>query len=385
MKIAISATNPCHLYDLARALFQHDALGAYFSGYPAWRLHPPAGFPFRAHTARTLVTYSLLRAPAALRPANARLFRWQDEGFDRAVARDLAHAPAGIVHAMPGQARETFRAAKALGMATCLNHATGPVRQQLRALEPEWARAGLTPTQVHRFDAAYFAREEEEYALAEWHCVASQLVRDQLIAEGIAAEKIWVVPYGADPVVFHPPAAGTPRPKRRIVFAGQLTLRKGLRTLFDALERPGIPPDVQLDCYGPVNADMHGELAAIRDRSRIRVHGPVSQTVLAHELRCATLLVLPSWEEGFGLVVPQALNCGVPCVVSDRVGAKDLITPRGNGSVFAAGDAAALAAEIAWWLAHPEQFTFCLHGWDVPARQLLQQMIQSTRLSGGRA
>ena len=38
MKISISATNPCHLYPMARALATESALGCYYSGYPAWKL-----------------------------------------------------------------------------------------------------------------------------------------------------------------------------------------------------------------------------------------------------------------------------------------------------------------------------------------------------------
>jgi glycosyltransferase involved in cell wall biosynthesis len=201
--------------------------------------------------------------------------------------------------------------------------------------------------------------------------VASGLVRRQLLAEGVRADRIWVTPYGADPGRFHPPAAGTAR-ARRVLFAGQLTLRKGLRTLFDGFLAADAPGDVHLDCFGPVAPDAHPVLARISGESRIHLHGAISQRQLADEMRSAALLVLPSLEEGFGLVVPQALNCGTPCVVSDRVGAMDLIRHRGNGSVFAAGDAAALAAEIAWWLQNPGAFTDTVHSWDEPAELLLR-------------
>jgi glycosyltransferase involved in cell wall biosynthesis len=70
-------------------------------------------------------------------------------------------------------------------------------------------------------------------------------------------------------------------------------------------------------------------------------------------------------------VVVQALNCGLPCIVSDRVGAGDLIAHRRNGSIFPAGDADALATEIAWWAEHPDAFQFRPHRWDEAARQLV--------------
>ncbi len=64
MKISISATNPCHLYPMALELAQRDALGCYYSGYPAWKLgghrEPSAAHAQPAHERR-------LR-PAQVRP-----------------------------------------------------------------------------------------------------------------------------------------------------------------------------------------------------------------------------------------------------------------------------------------------------------------------------
>ena len=107
------------------------------------------------------------------------------------------------------------------------------------------------------------------------------------------------------------------------------------------------------------------DLAAYKGRTPLTAHGSVSQGELAEGFRQGSVLVLPSLEEGFGLVVPQALNCGLPCIVSDRVGGKDLIRHRENGSIFPCGDAAALggAGLVGGELAAGEE----THGWDGPA------------------
>ncbi len=377
MRISFSATNPCHVYDLARALHARSALGHYYSGYPAWKLSPPAGFPFVGRTARTLVTYGCLRLPAAVRPANHRLLRWQDEGFDRAVSRALQDSRGDFLHGLPGQALHTFEAARRRGVTTVLNHASGPVRLQLAQTAAEYARAGVRQSAHHGFDERYFARADREYDLADFHCVASTLVREQLVSLGVSAERIWVVPYGANPAIFR----RTPRTReaRRIVFAGQLTLRKGVRVLLEAASLLRDSQPLELDLYGPIAADIAPDLARYRGRPWIRTHGAVSQATLAAAFQSAALLVLPSWEEAFGLVVPQALNCGLPCLVSDRVGARDLIEPRRNGAIFPVGDAAALAREMQWWLDHPDAFSDQPHGWDRPAELLLARSQQAAR------
>lgn len=372
MSISISATNPCHLYELALALNQDRALSRYYSGYPAWKLRPPAGFPVVTRSARTLITYGFLRLPSRARPAPHRLFRWQDRGFDRAVATTLAGDRAGSLHAMPGQALETFRAARSRGIATVLNHASGPVRQQLSLVAEEYRRIGLQPSEHHAFDNDYFRREDAEYSLADRHCVASSIVRRQLVNSGVPHERVWIVPYAADPQKFFPPAPGEKRNPMQIVYAGQLSLRKGLRIAFAAMEQVYASSPVEFQLYGTVSREMHSTLASAADRPWLRLHSPVDQARLGDIFRHAALLVLPSWEEAFGLVVVQALSCGLPCVVSDRVGAADLIEHRRNGSIFPAGDHDALAREITWWLGNPAVFAHRPLTWRDSASRLIE-------------
>jgi len=398
MKISIAATNPCHLYPLALELARRRSLGCYYSGYPAWKLGGTAGLPLRTHSLRTNIVYGLQKfVPEGWRPESKRLFRWQDHGFDRWTGAHLESCD--FVHAMPGQCLQIFRAARRQGIRTVLNHATGPVREWVRIMEPEYARVGLRLTDVCPYDDTYFEREAEEYALTDWHCVASTVVRDQLVALGIDPRRVWRVPYGADARIFHhrgqrpprPVAAGSlleatneggePAPgspdrssaaasRFRLVFAGQVGIRKGLRTLLEALalaQRAGW----ELHFYGAVLGEARRDLDAYRGATPLTFHGPVAPEALAEAFRSGSALVLPSLEEGFGLVVPQALNCGLPAIVSDRVGGKDFVRHRENGSIFPTGDAAALASELLWWAENPRrvQETF---GWSEPTEKLIE-------------
>jgi len=384
MKISISATNPCHLFPMAVELARLGAVGHYYSGYPRWKLGDTDGVPIRTHSWRTNIVYGLIKfLPERRRPSSRNLFVWQDHGFDRWVGAHLV--PCDFVHAMPGQCLETFRAARKLGVRTVLNHATGPVRDWVRIMEPEYQRVGLKLTDATPYDPAYFAREDEEYALADWHCAASNVVRDQLLARGIPAERVWVVPYGADRRIFHPD--GRPAPGRfRIVFAGLLGLRKGLKTLLDALTLLD-RDDWQIDFYGGVLGESNADLDRYLGRTPLKFHGPVSQAALADAFRASSVLVLPSLEEGFGLVVPQALSCGLPCIVSDRVGARDLIRKRDNGSVVAVQDPQDLASKLLWWSQHPRRVPEVLD-WADCARQLESlskaEVEESSKLSGNK-
>lgn len=356
VSIAMAATNPCHLWPLARALGRVGGLAAYLSGYPRWRLPGSEELPVRCHSGRTLVTYGLLKhMPRALRPADHRLFRWQDDGFDRWVSCHLPTA-ATEIHLLPGQALASLKAASVAGLRTVLNHASGPLRHQSAVLAEEYRRLGLEQQRVTGQDERLLEQVDREYELADWHCVASRVVKGQLVKAGVPAGRIRVLPYAAEPEWFHlpqegtegEPAAGVPEPDRvRLVFAGQVSLRKGLRLLLGALEHGGLGRTCRLDIYGPVLPEARPDLRDAAGGAPVRCHGPVSRARLGEVFRRKTdLLVLPSLEEGFGLVVPQALACGVPCLVSDAVGAADLIEPGVNGEVFESNCAASLARAL---------------------------------------
>ena len=352
---------------MAVELAKLGALGVYYSGYPEWKLPDRDYLTVRTHSIRTTITYGLLKhVPASMRPSAHSLFRWQDFGFDQWVGSHLESC--NFVHAMPGQALETFRGAARRGVKRVLNHATGPVRDWVRIVEPEYARVGLRLVDFQPYDETYFAREDEEYALADFHCAASTVVAEQLALRGISRDRIWTVPYGADERVFFDQQGRRPR-EFRIAFAGQLCLRKGLKTLLDALELAG-QPDWQVHFYGGDNGETAKDFAAYRGSPQILLHGAVSQAELAEGLRQSTVMVLPSLEEGFGLVVPQALSCGTPVIVSERVGARDLITHRENGSIIRPQDPGWLADELLWWSKNPAR-PVKKYPWDTPARTLL--------------
>ncbi|RYD79053.1 MAG: glycosyltransferase, partial [Verrucomicrobiaceae bacterium] len=110
----------------------------------------------------------------------------------------------------------------------------------------------------------------------------------------------------------------------------------------------------------------------------LQFHGPVAQGQLADAFRSGSVLVLPSLEEGFGLVVPQALACGLPVIVSNRVGAKDLVRQRENGSVVPVQDPVALAEELQWWADNPRRVREDVT-WKKPVELLLSHSRSAMR------
>src|SRR5436305_2040774 len=103
---------------------------------------------------------------------------------------------------------------------------------------------------------------DRDYVNVRTHCVASKVVADQLAARGIPHKKIWTVPYGADERIFR--AKGGRRPRDFcIAFAGQICLRKGMKTLLDALTQVG-RPDWQVHFFGGDSGETAQDFANYR-------------------------------------------------------------------------------------------------------------------------
>ena len=69
-------------------------------------------------------------------------------------------------------------------------------------------------------------------------------------------------------------------------------------------------------------------------------------TALPEIFAAADIFVLPSRHDGWGVVVNEALGAGLPIIVSDRVGARDLVENGCNGFVTTAGDIDSLASAL---------------------------------------
>jgi glycosyltransferase involved in cell wall biosynthesis len=116
--------------------------------------------------------------------------------------------------------------------------------------------------------------------------------------------------------------------------------------LLEAFARANVPNSYLVFAGdGPERSALERRAKESGFADRVRFLGFLNQSQLPSAYCASDLFVLPSLFEPFGLVVNEAMLCGLPVAVSDRVGAKfDLVRPDENGYVFPAGDVEGLAA-----------------------------------------
>jgi glycosyltransferase involved in cell wall biosynthesis len=211
---------------------------------------------------------------------------------------------------------------------------------------------GLTPPQVR----ALFDSERRALATARGVIVTSAATARDLSRYGVAAERVQVVTPGTDPA---PLAArsGAVHPGLSLLCVATLIPRKGHAVLIEALR--GLQDRAwTLHCVGSSTRDADTASAlrsAIAEHGlgdRIRLHGEVPAGVLQSMYGQADAVVLPSYFEGYGMALAEALAHGLP-VVSTTAGAIPDTVPSNAGVLVPPGDAVALRAALAALLDDP--------------------------------
>lgn len=169
------------------------------------------------------------------------------------------------------------------------------------------------------------------------------------------AARLEVMPMPVDVERFGAPEPSVPREASALLFVGRLTTQKGVDRLLEALAR--LPRHVTLDVVGdgPERDRLRAHATSLGVAARVRWHGALAPAELPARYRSATAVVVPSHEEGLGLVAVEAILSGAPVVAFASGGLVDALDDGASGVLVPPGDVAALAAAIEGVLADPQR------------------------------
>ncbi len=135
-----------------------------------------------------------------------------------------------------------------------------------------------------------------------------------------------------------------------VFYCGQLIERKGLQDLlpgFAKLVESGVDVTLLVAGSGKCESQFRNQVKGLGLTNHVMFAGFVERDELPRYYGISDLFTLPSREEVWGLVINEALACGVPVLTTEAVGASaDLMEDGVNGYVCPAGNAEALGAAL---------------------------------------
>lgn len=332
MRVAVSVHGRFHGFDLARELHRRGHLAGLLTTYPRFAVRRHAGDIGNVATAPALELRRRLcqRLSGLCRGADEKVAR----GFGAFAARRLPSCD--LLVGWSSATLEAIPVARERGARVVIERGSTHIEHQTDVMTEVFRRAGM---QFSGTSAEIIGRELAEYDLADAITVPSAYAARTFIERGVAREKILINPYGVDLDRFSPPPERD-HPRPRVLFVGQVGYRKGAPELLDAFAP--LAGRAELRLVGPVEPRM-----SIPGAGHILTTGALPMAALPAEYQAADIFCLPSWEEGFPLVILQAMACGLPVVATEAAGAGNIITSGVEGRIIGAGDTAALTEALA--------------------------------------
>ncbi len=310
----------------------------------------PEGSKIYTHPWQEILRVALVRSglPRRLGINNQQLTDWIYTSIDRHVAHSHLNG-LDAVYAYEDGAATTFQVAKSQGI-LCLYDLPILFYQMSRQIQAEEAKRfpDLAPAlQAAKEPEWKLRRKEEEIELADRIFVASSITRQSLLNFGVNPEKISVIPYGAPLDYFYP------QPKEdtyfRALYVGRVEPRKGIHYLLKAWKNLNLS-EAEL-CLIGIHEFPSGWLDQYQDIFRY-IH-PVPHYSLNQYYSSASVFVFPSLVDGFGLVLLEAMACGIPVITTPNTAGPDIITDGVEGFIVPIRDTEAIEEKLDWCYHHP--------------------------------
>ena len=317
LRVVHSVWGSFHL-NLTRELHQRGMLEAFFTSFPKSRFKDEAIPLDKIHSDPWLHTLVAGKARYGLAwdMVDRPLLRWNVRRHDRFLQRHLPPCDAFV--GLSGSGLEAGRLAQARGGKYVCDRGSSHIVYQENLLKEEYQRWG----HVYRgTDPFHVDREQREYAEADCVVAPSKFARQSYLEMGLPAEKVMAIPQCVSLGRFEKVA--DPDPKEfTVLFVGQLSLRKGIPYLLQAFDRFR-HPHKRLLLLGSAPPEVK---CIFRDRpvAGVEFLPRQSREELIALMSRSHVMVLPSIEDGFGMVLAEAMACGCPCISSQHTGGPDL-------------------------------------------------------------
>ncbi len=334
LRIAIAVHGRFHAFDAARALLElgHDV--EVFTNLPAFVAKPFAIPRQRIHT---LLVHGVLSRLARYLGLGNYLEPPLHQFFGRRVAKAIAkhvqrHGAFDVVHVFSGVAEEVLQHPGIKGLKTLLRGSAHIAVQNLLLVQ----EAQRMQQSIELPSAWMIARELREYALCDRVVVMSSFARRSFIEQGVPAQRLLFGPAGAHAGDFNASKEQRQRRAERIVSGAPLTVllvgtvsaQKGVFDLVKVLN--ALSSRMRFRFVGTVAHDAHSKLSQL---GSLELLPRVAQQALPDLYAQADVFLHPTIQDGFAVVLVQALMAGLPVICTENCAASDVVAEGKTGYI----------------------------------------------------
>ena len=340
MKVIISVGGKFEAFYLAQQLLKRGYLKKLITSYPKFEVikHGIPRDKIASILIKEIIERSWRKLPAFLRNIYNPQYHIH-EIFDKLASRKIDEAD--IFVGWSSFVLHSLRKAKNRGTITMLNRQGSHIVYQNELLKEEYEKFGIKPKPFQLPEPRIIEKELKEYEEADYITIPSLFAKKTFLEKGIPESKIIHIPLGVGLSMFKQ----IPKTDNifRIIFGGGLSLRKGVHYLLRAYAELNLP-DSELLLIGPINEEMKSFLEKYQGKFRHLNYQPLKE--LHKFYSQGSVFVLNSVEDGFGMVIVQAMACGLPVIATVNTGGPDIIRDGKDGFIIPIRDIEALKSKL---------------------------------------
>lgn len=255
--------------------------------------------------------------------------RGMTSNFDHRVARRVRELRTDMVYAYEDGGLQTYREARKFGVTIIHEQPSAHWRWTHKLFAEEAERrpeySSLLP--ITDNTARHVEWKDEELQLADYVFVPSKHILRTLTGI-VPKDKVRLIPYGAPDIKPRLRFNCDSSVPLKVLFVGNLGQHKGVGYLLEAMDLLGRSAELTI-----VGRRLRANAKVDEACRRWQWHESLPHHKVIEFMQASDILVLPSLSDAFGLVVTEALSCGLPVIVTPNTGASEIICDGREGYV----------------------------------------------------
>ncbi len=327
MKISIIVGGRFHAFNLAEYLDRNNYLKQLITTYPKFYINKK--FNINKKLIKSFFLKELLQRSLLNKIFN--IDDYLNKYFEHKAQSNIEFKDLDILIGWSSYSYSSFLKAKNEKCISILERGSTHIEYQNDILKKEYELLNLKPKLISKY---IIDKEKKEYDLADYIMVPTEYAKKTFLEKGFNNKKIIKNYYGVDLEQFkYEREYKDQNLKFRVIYTGTISVRKGVIYLLDAFNELDLK-NSELILIGDIDDDINSKLAKFKKNKKIVFKKSMEQSELKKFYNISNVFVLNSIEDGFGMVILQAMACGLPVITTYNTGGSEIIEDEKDGYII---------------------------------------------------